>query len=112
VNDMRVCSRYVPRHTVLKAFEPEKMGGTTLSMSDHAVLLTIALTVLDDMRSETVLLTLAVSVLAALKALCKRVVLPPNKSERRGTCRPLQANRSHAAAVGISSAQQARLPHK
>ena len=66
---MRVCSRYVPRHTVLKAFEPEKMGGTTLSMSDYAVLLTIAPTVLDDMRSETVLPALAVSVLAALKAL-------------------------------------------
>jgi len=69
VDDMRACSRYVPRHTVLKAFEPEKMGGTTLSMSDCAVLLTIAPTVLDDMHSETVLPALAVSVLAALKAL-------------------------------------------
>ena len=48
LNDMRACYRYVPRHTVLKAFEPEKMGGTTLSMSDYAVLLTIAPTVLDD----------------------------------------------------------------
>ena len=69
VNDMRACSRYVPRHTDLKAFEPEKMGGTTLSMSDYAVLLTIAPTVLDDMHSETVLPALAVPVFAALKVL-------------------------------------------
>jgi len=69
VNDMRACSRYVPRHTGFIDFEPEKMGGTTLSMSDYAVLLTNAPTVLDDMHSETVLPALAVSVLAALKAL-------------------------------------------
>ena len=69
VNDMRLCSLYVPRHAVLKAFEPEKMCGTTVPMSDYAVLLTIAPTVLDDMHSETVIPALAVSVLAALEAL-------------------------------------------
>jgi len=69
VKDMRACSRCVPRHTVLKAFKTEKLGGTTLSMSDYAVLLTIAPTVLDDMHSQTDLPALAVSVLAALRAL-------------------------------------------
>jgi len=69
VNDMRACPRYLPRHTVLKAFEPEKMGGTTLSMPDHAVLFTITPTVMDDMHSETVLPALAASGLAALKAI-------------------------------------------
>ena len=55
MKDMRACSRYVHRHNVLKAFEPEKMGGTTLSMSDYAVFLTISPKVLDDMHSQTVL---------------------------------------------------------
>ena len=69
VMKMRSCSQHMPGHTVLKAFEPEKMGGTTLSMFDYAVLLPIAPTVLDDMNSRTVLPILAASVLVALKAL-------------------------------------------
>jgi len=40
---MRRCAKYVPTHTVLSSFEPEKMCGTTLSMSNYAVLLTVVL---------------------------------------------------------------------
>jgi len=69
VNDMRACYGFIPRHTVLKAFDPEHLGGRALSMSDYSVLFTIASTVLDDMHSQTILPALAVSVLAALKAL-------------------------------------------
>jgi len=32
---MRRCAKYVPTHTVLSSFEPEKMGGTTLLMSEY-----------------------------------------------------------------------------
>jgi len=32
----------MPYHYVLSSFEPEKIGGTTLSMSDYSVLLNVA----------------------------------------------------------------------
>jgi len=34
VVEMRRSAKHVPKHTVLSSFEPEKTGGTTLSMSD------------------------------------------------------------------------------
>jgi len=43
---MRLSAKYVPTHTVLSSFDPEKMGGKTLSMSDYGVLLTMGPTVL------------------------------------------------------------------
>ena len=42
----RACAAHVPTYTVLTTFEFEKTGGTTLSMSDYAVLFTVTPTVL------------------------------------------------------------------
>jgi len=42
---MRRSAKHVPKHTVLSSFEPESMGGTTLFMTDYAVLLTVRPTV-------------------------------------------------------------------
>ena len=66
---MRRCSKHVPTHTVLSSFEPEKMGGTTLSMSDYAVLLTVGPTVLQYLVNPTATSPHAVAALNALKAL-------------------------------------------
>jgi len=41
MRDMQRSAKHVPSHTVLSSLEPEKMGGTTLSMSDYAILLTV-----------------------------------------------------------------------
>ena len=65
---MRRCAKYVPTHTVL-SFEPEKMGGTTLSMSDYAVPLTVGPTVLQYLFHPTATSPHAVAALSALHAL-------------------------------------------
>jgi len=66
---MRRCAKYVPTHTVLSSFEPENMGGTTLSMSDYAVLLTVGPTVLQYLLHPTATSPHAVAALSALHAL-------------------------------------------
>jgi len=48
VRQVRACAAHVPTYTVLTTFEPKKMGGTTLSMSDYAGLLTVTPTVLES----------------------------------------------------------------
>jgi len=69
VVEIRRSTKHAPKHTVLSSFEPEKMGSTTLSMSDYAVLLTVSLTVLEyGMHAQTTC-TQAVTTLRALKAL-------------------------------------------
>jgi len=66
---MRRCAKYVPTHTVLSSFEPEKMGGTTVSMSDYAVLLTVGPTVLQYSVHTPATSPHEVSALGALHAL-------------------------------------------
>ena len=66
---MRRCAKYVPTHTVLSSFEHEKMGGTTLSMSDYAVLLTVGPTVLQYSVHPPATSPHAVAALGALHAL-------------------------------------------
>jgi len=66
---MRRSVKHVPKHTVLSSFEPEKMGGTTLSMSDYAVLLTVSPTVLEYGVHTHITCTHADTTLRALKAL-------------------------------------------
>jgi len=44
----RAFAAHVSTNTVLTTFEPEKTGGTTLSMSDYAVLLTVTPAVLES----------------------------------------------------------------
>jgi len=63
---MRATATHVPSNTVLSALEPEKMGGTTLSMADYVVLLNIAPTVLDGIVSRA---TAAPEILSTLVAL-------------------------------------------
>ena len=78
---MRRCSKLVPTHTVLSSFEPEKMGGTTLSMSDYEVLLTVGPTVLQYLVNPTATSPHAVAALNALKALLRfstALCLPSN----------------------------------
>jgi len=69
VSEMRRSSKHVPTHTILSSFEPEKMGGTTLSMSDYAVLLTVGPTVLEYSVHTQSTSAHAVDTLTALKAL-------------------------------------------
>jgi len=45
MQEMRRSANHIPSHTVLSSLEPETMRGTTLSMSDYAVLLTVGPTV-------------------------------------------------------------------
>jgi len=66
---MRRCAKYVPTHTFLSSFEPETMGGTTLSMSDYAVLLTMSPTVLQYLVHPTATSPHAVAALSAFHAL-------------------------------------------
>jgi len=66
---MRRCAKFVPTHTVSSSFEPEKMGGTTLSMSDYSVLLTVGPTVLQYLVHPTATSPHAVAALSALHAL-------------------------------------------
>ena len=49
MREMRLRAKHIPNHTVLSSLEPEKMGSTTLSMSDYAVLLTVGSTVLQNL---------------------------------------------------------------
>jgi len=66
---MRRCAKYVPTHTVLSSLEPETMGGTTLSMSNYAVLLTVGPTVLQYSVHPPATSPHAVAALGALHAL-------------------------------------------
>jgi len=63
---MRAAATHVPPNTVLSAFEPEKMGGTTFSMADCVVLLNTAPTVLDGIVSRA---KTALEILSTLVAL-------------------------------------------
>ena len=63
------CAKYVPTHTVLSSFEPEKMGGTTLSMTDYAVLLTVSPIVLQYLVHPPATSPHAVAALSALHSL-------------------------------------------
>jgi len=69
VSESRRSSKHVPTHTILLSFEPEKMGGTTLSMSEYAVLLTVGPTVLEYSVHTQSTSAHAVATLTALKAL-------------------------------------------
>ena len=69
ISEMRRSSKHVPTHTILSSFEPEKMGGTTLSMSDYAVLLTVGPTVLEYSVHTSSTSAHAVATVTALKAL-------------------------------------------
>jgi len=66
---MRRSAKHVPTNTILSTFEPEKMGGTTLSMSDYAVLITVSPTVLQDLVHTNTTSPHAVAALGALKSL-------------------------------------------
>jgi len=66
---MRAAATHVPSNTVLTAFEPEKMGGTTFSMADYVVLLNIAPTVLDGIVSRATAAPEILSTLVALSSL-------------------------------------------
>jgi len=67
VLEMRRSAKHAPKHTVLSSFEPEKMGGTTLSISDYAVVLTVNPTVLEYGVQTLTTLTHAVTMLRALR---------------------------------------------
>jgi len=69
VLEMRRSEKHVQKLTVLSSFEPEKMGGTTLSMFDYAVLLTVSPTVLEYGVHTHTTCTHAVTTPRALKAL-------------------------------------------
>jgi len=67
--EMRRSATHVPTHTILSSFEPEKRGGTTLSMSDYAVLITVRPTVLQYLIRTNTTSPHAVAALGALQAL-------------------------------------------
>ena len=69
MREMRRSARHVPTHAVLSSFEPEKVGGTTLSMSDYAVLITVGPTVLQYLVRSTATSPHARAALRGLKAL-------------------------------------------
>jgi len=66
---MRAAATCVPSNTVLIAFQPEKMGGTTFSMADYVVLLNIARNVLDRIISTAAAAPEILSTLVALSSL-------------------------------------------
>ena len=66
---MRAAATHVPSNTVLTAFEPEKMGGTTFSMADYVVVLNIVPTVLDGIVSRATAAPEFLSTLVALSSL-------------------------------------------
>jgi len=74
--ELRRSAKHVPTHTILSSFEPEKMGGTTLSMSDYAVLITVSPTVLQYLVHTNTTSPHAVAALGALKALRQFALLP------------------------------------
>jgi len=69
VVEMRRSAKHVPTHSVLSSLEPEKMGGTTLLMSDYAALLTVIPTVLEYGVHKQATCTHAVTTPRALKTL-------------------------------------------
>jgi len=68
-NEMRRSAKHVPTHTILSSVEPEKMGGTTLSILHCAVLITVSPTVLQYLVHTNTTSPHAVAALGALKAL-------------------------------------------
>ena len=69
MREMRRGARHVPTRTILSSFEPEKVRGTTLSMSDYAVLITVGHTVLLYLVHSTATSPHARAALRGLKAL-------------------------------------------
>ena len=69
MREMRRSAKHVPTYTILSSFEPEKMGGTTMSMPEYAVILTVGPTVLQYLLHNTATSPHAVATLRALKAL-------------------------------------------
>jgi len=69
MREMRRSAKHIPNHTVLSSLEPSKMGGTTLSMSDYAVLLTVGPTVLQYVVHTDATTPHALAAVCALKAL-------------------------------------------
>jgi len=69
LREMRRSAKHVPTHTILSSFEPEKMGGTTMSMPDYAVRLTVGFTVFQYLVNNTATSPHAVATLRARKAL-------------------------------------------
>ena len=65
----RACAAHVPTYTVSTTFEPEKTGGTTLSISDYAVLLTETPTVLESILRGSTTLPHQAALLRALLSL-------------------------------------------
>jgi len=69
LKEMRRSAKHVPTQTILPLFEPEKIGGTTLSISDYAVLITVSPTVLQYLVHTNMTSPHAVDALGDLKAL-------------------------------------------
>jgi len=69
MRETRRSAKHFPTNTILSSFEPTKMGGKTLSMSDYAVLLTVGPAVLQYLVHNTATSPHAVATLRAFKAL-------------------------------------------
>jgi len=69
MREMRRSAKHVPTHTIQSSFEPEKIGGTTLSISGYVLRLTVGPTVLQYLVHNTATSPHAVATLRALKAL-------------------------------------------
>jgi len=67
--EMRRSAKHVPTHSIRSSFEPERMGGTTLTMSDYTVLITVSPTVLQYLVHTNTTSPHADATLSALKAL-------------------------------------------
>jgi len=67
--ELRRSAKHVPTHTILSSVEPEKMGGTTLSILHCAVLIKVSPTVLQYLVHTSTTSPHAVAALGALKAL-------------------------------------------
>jgi len=67
--EVRRSAKHVPTHTILSSFEPGKMDGKTLPMSDYAVLITVSPTVLQYLVHTNTTSPHAVAALGALQAL-------------------------------------------
>lgn len=79
--EMRACSAVSPRSTVLPSFEPEWMGGTTLSMSDSSVFLSIKPTVINtvtERAASTERLVAAQCSLVSLRGFANSFVYAPS----------------------------------
>jgi len=68
---MRRGAKHAPTHTILTRLEPQGMGGTTLSVSDYAMLLTIDRTVIQYLVQCTTTSRHAVAALRIFEAVRK-----------------------------------------